>query len=132
MCKGEPRLHGCGHTSIKWSYCRHSTFDVTSRRTEPCNDTEFGDTRQGRTECPLENCAFRSKGGRWVCCQCRQGPNTGGWCLQPVQRMETGKRSGTREETTATCDHGCCDTCFQSREYRVLRRPGMMLTDLPT
>ncbi|KAJ6441307.1 RAS small monomeric GTPase [Purpureocillium lavendulum] len=97
-----PLLPNCPYSlrDGRWNCCEcgkvmntAARFDVTSRRTEPCNDTEFGDTRQGRTECPLEHCAFKSKGGRWVCCQCRQGPNTGGWCLQPVKRLGSSKGS---------------------------------------
>lgn len=118
MCKGDQREHVCGHTSIKWSYCRHSTFDYGTHRTDPCSNVEFGETRQVRTGCPLENCAFRTKGGRWVCCQCRQGPNTTGWCTRPVKRKRTSSASGQEQEMEETCDHGSCQTCFQSRECK--------------
>lgn len=65
------------------------------------------------SDCPLQNCEFKSKGGSWTCCSCQQGPNTQGWCTMPMSRMTMNPESFSVESVETTCDHGCCSKCVQ-------------------
>ncbi|KAG5980776.1 hypothetical protein E4U55_003672 [Claviceps digitariae] len=115
MCIGHPRSHPCGHSSVLWSYCRSSTINTTTGESTHCGKITFGPyVRELKSNCPLAECKFKAKGGKWICCNCHRGPNRLGWCTQPVVRLRRklgGHDDGEMEEADCTCDHGCCDKC---------------------
>ncbi|KAH7211613.1 hypothetical protein DER44DRAFT_742191 [Fusarium oxysporum] len=113
MCHGHPRHHPCAHTSINWHYCPSALIDLETGYETPCSNTSFAAAQPTTSDCPLQNCQFKSKGGSWTCCSCQQGPNTQGWCTMPMSRMAMNPESFSVESVETTCDHGCCSKCVQ-------------------
>ncbi|EEU42137.1 uncharacterized protein NECHADRAFT_96981 [Fusarium vanettenii 77-13-4] len=113
MCHGHPRHHPCSHTSINWHYCPSALIDLETGYETPCSNISFAAAQPTNSDCPLQNCQFKSKGGSWTCCSCRQGPNTQGWCTMPLSRLEMDPESYTVEAVETTCDHGCCSKCIR-------------------
>ncbi|KAI1049212.1 hypothetical protein LB506_004777, partial [Fusarium annulatum] len=113
MCHGHPRHHPCAHTSINWHYCPSALIDLETGYETPCSNISFAAAQPTTSDCPLQNCEFKSKGGSWTCCSCQQGPNTQGWCTMPMSRMTMNPESFSVESVETTCDHGCCSKCVQ-------------------
>ncbi|KAH7178720.1 hypothetical protein DER46DRAFT_570339 [Fusarium sp. MPI-SDFR-AT-0072] len=113
MCHGHPRHHPCAHTSINWHYCPSALIDLETGYETPCSNISFAAAQPTTSDCPLQNCQFKSKGGSWTCCSCQQGPNTQGWCTMPMSRMTMNPESFSVESVETTCDHGCCSKCVQ-------------------
>lgn len=113
MCHGHPRHHPCSHTSINWHYCPSALIDLETGYETPCSNISFAAAQPTNSDCPLQNCQFKSKGGSWTCCSCRQGPNTQGWCTMPLSRLEMDPESYAVEAVETTCDHGCCSKCIR-------------------
>ncbi|RSL73827.1 hypothetical protein CEP54_000219 [Fusarium duplospermum] len=113
MCHGHPRHHPCAHTSINWHYCPSALIDLETGYETPCSNISFAAAQPTNSDCPLQNCQFKSKGGSWTCCACRQGPNTQGWCTMPLSRLEMDPESYAVEAVETTCDHGCCSKCIR-------------------
>lgn len=107
MCHGHPRYHSCAHTSMKWHYCPSASIDLETGYQTPCHNVSFAPSQGSSASCPLQTCHFKEKGGRWMCCQCKQGPNTQGWCTS-TQTMLGGDCA-----SYVTCDHGCCNKCIR-------------------
>ncbi|KAH7012553.1 uncharacterized protein B0I36DRAFT_369705 [Microdochium trichocladiopsis] len=89
---------------------------------------EYYPTQASLLPCRLRLCAFKSMGGPWICCVCRGGPNSYGWCTAPLGSavaysaayagVDAAAASGTAYfwdsagfGYTAPCGHGCCSTC---------------------
>ncbi|EFX00493.1 hypothetical protein CMQ_7495 [Grosmannia clavigera kw1407] len=106
MCYGHPHHHLCSHQSVKWHYCPRAKIDVTTGHATICDKTTYAISQPSKAACPLKNCHFKELGGVWDCCQCKQGPNTLGWCTFP-------KWPGY-QDWVETCDHGCCKHCTRS------------------
>ncbi|KAF4975053.1 hypothetical protein FZEAL_8122 [Fusarium zealandicum] len=113
MCHGHPRHHPCAHTSINWHYCPSALIDLETGYETPCSNISFAAAQPTTTDCPLQNCQFKNKGGSWTCCSCQQGPNTQGWCTMPLSRFEMNRDSFSVEAVETTCDHGCCSQCIR-------------------
>lgn len=113
MCHGHPRHHPCAHTSINWHYCPSALIDLETGYETPCQNTTFAPAQPISSDCPLQNCQFKDKGGSWTCCSCQQGPNTRGWCTMPSSRLQVNPESFTIEAVESTCDHGCCSKCIR-------------------
>lgn len=119
MCHGHPRYHSCAHTSMVWYYCPSASIDLQTGYEAPCRNVTLSPSQASRTSCPLSVCYFKEKGGQWICCQCKQGPNLQGWCTMPLH-------GGTNlsSQLQMTCDHGCCKSCkksgMRSRLYSVV------------
>ncbi|PHH92930.1 hypothetical protein CDD83_3420 [Cordyceps sp. RAO-2017] len=111
MCRCSTREHKCGHLSSTWIFCPWGSYDVNGQRRTPCQSVEFERTRAGKLACPLANCVFRLKGGRWTCCCCLHAPNVKGWCENMVDQTEADGITGIVRVVKRTCDHGCCDNC---------------------
>ncbi|EKJ79215.1 hypothetical protein ACHAPM_004446 [Fusarium culmorum] len=113
MCHGHPRHHPCAHTSINWHYCPSALIDLETGYETPCSKMSFAAAQPTKSDCPLQNCQFKSKGGSWTCCACQQGPNTQGWCTKPLSRLTMNPESFSLETVETTCDHGCCSECVR-------------------
>ncbi|RGP72584.1 hypothetical protein FLONG3_6592 [Fusarium longipes] len=113
MCHGHPRHHACAHTSINWHYCPSALIDLETGYETPCSNMSFAKAQPTKSDCPLQNCQFKSKGGSWTCCACQQGPNTQGWCTMPLSRLTMNPESFSVETVETTCDHGCCSKCVR-------------------
>ncbi|QPC76589.1 hypothetical protein HYE68_007341 [Fusarium pseudograminearum] len=113
MCHGHPRHHPCAHTSINWHYCPSALIDLETGYETPCSKMSFAAAQPTKSDCPLQNCQFKSKGGSWTCCACQQGPNTQGWCTKPLSRLTMNPESFSPETVETTCDHGCCSECVR-------------------
>ncbi|KAF4968726.1 hypothetical protein FSARC_3943 [Fusarium sarcochroum] len=113
MCHGHPRHHPCSHTSINWHYCPSALIDLETGYETPCSNMSFAAAQPTKSDCPLQNCQFKSKGGSWTCCACQQGPNTQGWCTMPLSRLTMNPESFSVETVESTCDHGCCNRCVR-------------------
>ncbi|KAF4464240.1 hypothetical protein FALBO_8927 [Fusarium albosuccineum] len=113
MCHGHPRHHPCSHTSINWHYCPSALIDLETGYETPCSNISFAAAQPTNTDCPLQNCQFKDKGGSWTCCSCQQGPNTQGWCTMPLSRLSMNPESFNVEAVETTCDHGCCSKCVR-------------------
>ena len=113
MCYGHPHHHPCGHQSVKWHYCPRAKIDVTTGHATVCDKTTYAISQPAKARCPLKNCYFKELGGVWDCCECKQGPNTQGWCTfsNPSWKMNFQKNE---YEWVETCDHGCCKNCTRS------------------
>lgn len=125
MCHGHPRHHPCAHTSINWHYCPSALIDLETGYETPCRNTTFAPAQPISTDCPLQNCQFKDKGGSWTCCSCKQGPNTRGWCTMPMSRVQRNPESMAFEEMESTCDHGCCTQCIRAGESTATSFPPM-------
>ncbi|KAF4954437.1 hypothetical protein FGADI_5214 [Fusarium gaditjirri] len=102
MCHGHPRHHPCAHTSINWHYCPSALIDLETGYETPCSKISFAAAQPTTSDCPLQNCQFKSKGGSWTCCSCQQGPNTQGWCTMPMSRMTMNPESFSVESVETT------------------------------
>ena len=111
MCHGHPRYHPCSHTSINWYYCPTALIDLETGYETPCSNVSFAPAQTTKLDCPLKHCDFKGKGGLWICCSCKQGPNTHGWCMMPRSRLRRNSDTFAVEEIQTTCDHGCCKEC---------------------
>ncbi|KAK7402720.1 hypothetical protein QQX98_011542 [Neonectria punicea] len=118
MCHGHPRHHPCSHTSINWHYCPSALIDLETGYETPCRNSTFAPSQPNNSDCPLQNCQFKNKGGSWTCCSCQQGPNTMGWCTMPSNRFQMNPESFSVEAVETTCDHGCCSECIRSEPSR--------------
>lgn len=133
MCHGHPRDHPCAHTSINWYYCPTANIDLDTGFETPCNNVSFAPPQRSTLDCPLQLCGFKDKGGNWLCCECKQGPNSLGWCTMPTRIMSQSLNSTSfGEQRLTTCDHGCCRDCVSlgTSESRVYR--GRLTTVAPT
>lgn len=111
MCHGHPRDHACGHLSINWYYCPSALIDLSTGYETPCSNVSFAPGQRSTLDCPLQNCGYKEKGGRWLCCVCNQGPNSKGWCVMPRRYFRPNRDTLVDEEVEGTCDHGCCEGC---------------------
>ncbi len=112
MCHGHPRHHPCGHQSVTWHYCPRASIDLATGYETPCNKTTFASSQPSKTKCPLQNCEFKTHGGSWICCVCKQGPNTQGWCAFKSPTPSWQRNHITqKDEWVESCDHGCCKNC---------------------
>ncbi|KAF7553828.1 hypothetical protein G7Z17_g3344 [Cylindrodendrum hubeiense] len=66
MCHGHPRHHPCAHTSINWHYCPSALIDLETGYETPCQHTTFAPAQSISSDCPLQNCQFKDKGGTWT------------------------------------------------------------------
>lgn len=127
MCHGHPRYHPCGHSSLVWYYCPSALIDLETGYETPCRNVSFAPAQSSNLDCPLQNCFFGEKGGSWICCQCKQGPNNQGWCTTPAAGIETASIEYLVEEDQKTCDHGCCDQCAKFGKFKILGKANMMI-----
>ena len=130
MCHGHPRHHPCAHTSINWHYCPSALIDLETGYETPCSNMSFAAAQPTTSDCPLQNCQFKSKGGSWTCCSCQQGPNTQGWCTMPLSRLTMNPESFSVESIETTCDHGCCSKCIRYGECILLEDAHIANTSL--
>ena len=117
MCHGHPHHHPCSHQSVTWHYCPSALIDLETGYETPCSNVTFAVSQASNSECPLQNCEFKAKGGSWICCNCLQGPNTQGWCTFNRQQPVLERNYMSEEYSLVeTCDHGCCKNCTRDRE----------------
>lgn len=86
----------------------------------------FAPAQATKLGCPLQHCDFKDKAGSWLCCACKQGPNTQGWCTMPRNRLRRDRGTFLVEDVMTTCDHGCCKECIKFGEHALLQGHGFM------
>ena len=72
MCHGFPKIHPCGHVSMKWLYCPSVVPDPTGRRAPmPCGRQVVGEHRDTRNRCRVRDCTrVVAETTAWTCCAC--------------------------------------------------------------
>jgi len=89
--------------SVKWLYCPKARFDLhTGQGTTPCRSAEYYPAQAAKSDCSLQNCAFKTLGGAWMCCECGSGPNNLGWCTAPKDPARAATWAESMQQLMAT------------------------------
>ncbi|KAI0123992.1 hypothetical protein BJ170DRAFT_598319 [Xylariales sp. AK1849] len=136
MCHGHPHYHKCQHTSVKWLYCPEAIFDLDTGYETPCSNPIYSTPQPSNSDCPLQNCHFKSLRGTWTCCDCGH-TNSQGWC-EGNMSLEKSRGYNIPDPWTPIglepvgwqiCGHGCCHSCSRNVSSRG-STPEMSFSDI--
>jgi len=104
---------------VHYVFCKYAMTDSAGNKM-PCGNLQYDDTQNidyndpcatggclSSPDCSSGGCRLVELGGRWICCSCRRGGNSGRWC-----------RHRMRGSPDTFCYHVCCTECQPDAKKR--------------